>query len=1036
MSNSGNSNFVLTVLSWLDVAAWSYGPKATYQLQDYMVTAPVLSPESLGDSLFGHLMMFLWVNFSTFSLYGVNLVIAQSLWLANMMIDLIEDIRHAACERYATVLDTIITNPLSRQTVLSSHRGSICYPELYKLWGESYFYLYVLLALLTPLVISIVYIHLVRDRRGLVFSVSDISLIERCWALLDPYKNYSFIKQQKRWFLPYTLPLEKKVPVADDRVLKSFRNLDYVPPAILSTKHSHASCASERAAVHAWIKQYIRGIGRKLYEVSFSRRSNAYGFHKHYVRRDLTWNEQADVIQPDSVLCMIDVDFHTDMHVWGSFGRPMVLYTFSLTTLSHTDQETTLHFDGENLQMKVRGGSAYTHGLWDYSGDEAFLGGYTYQIEKKQLRNQRAIVLLTPTVKGKMSAPLARLRTLSCGGYTTMVFNRGGVNYVDISNGDGEATSLPAKLWAALKERYAYSLKISSGDVDSALKHEKIHDYPGASILAGALRSQYGAKTSAQDLHYTFEFADDPSSATLEKVRSNDLLESPVDAVPCIPTSGIANAQAAEHLRHELQKNLQDKLPDVYAKFAEEFLAFVPQLNIDPVPVETVLERQNRSEQIRRNAQAQDDGLPDTCRVKAFMKNEAYPETKDPRNISNVSVGYQVTLSRYTIAVKEAFLKTQSWYGPGRALEDISDQLFLYCANYDKVVETDFSRFDGTISKALRCEVEFALYKKVLSPEAWKTFHRLAMSEINAPATAGRRKYDPQGSRLSGSPLTTDGNTIIGAFVDFCGNRLAGLEPAAAFGQIGLHFGDDGVSCVNQSEKAAKDLGLKLKCVVRCTKGIVGYLGRLFIRAGSSKSSLQDPARVWYKLTTTLDNNGFPELRAKWAAFLRSDPHTPYLSAFCKKALELTAEYETGKFSTYLTTVVEGQWVQRPEDAEAFGEIEREYLNPKAGLIEKIGAARSINELVKIVRDNTVVKMTVPTVRNTASDITPIAPIIRDRSQPDYNRNKPKSNNKPNAKPKQTSETAQHPATPEGPTEAVETHPNQAGSEPLGDLLG
>lgn len=427
--------------------------------------------------------------------------------------------------------------------------------------------------------------------------------------------------------------------------------------------------------------------------------------------------------------------------------------------------------------------------------------------------------------------------------------------------------SLPARLWASLRHRYAFSEKITIGDVDAAMKQMGMKDYAGAGIIASALRALHGVKDDASVVHFAHSFDDGILVPSLDTPSASQTVPPPVDTVPHVPANTQANAQAGEHLRHEAIKNLMDKLPDNYARYAEEFVGHFPRAGVLPTCMEHIILNQDGSLQKARNARALDDGGDTSCTVKAFMKKEAYTECKDPRNISAVSTGFQLELSRYTYAVKAQVLKDIHWYYPGRSLEGIAQALHALGVEAAKdgrmLAETDFSRYDGTISAALRKEVEFATYKQVLSADAWHGFHKLAIQELAAPASVGGRKYDPQGSRLSGSPLTTDGNTVISAYVDYCGNRLDGMDPAESWKCIGAHFGDDGVSRMNSSSKVASDLGLKLKLEERDPRGRVGFLGRIFPLLASTPSSMQDPSRVWPKLTVTLNGAGIPELRAK-----------------------------------------------------------------------------------------------------------------------------------------------------------------------------
>lgn len=906
--------------------------------------------------------------------------------------------RDRYCSAYVWLVEKIIWSSDRRLVFLASNPQHYCAAHMRKAWEQTLpvWFWYAVGLSVTLLVLFCAYQWFMRSR-GLLFSIMEAPMLERVIIPFSSSPRYSFVNQQVRWFLPYHWPWEKAQNLRSD-LIAPFRAMPYNDvPIRVAVNHSHANCASMRATAHQWIIRFIRRSGLQPYEVSFSNRSNAYGFHKHYVPRDFKWNEQCDPITSSHAFVMIDVDFHTDMDTWGSFGRPLLLYTFDIRSLKYVDSEVDMFFDGKDLQMSVRGGSRYCHPLWDYSNDYVSFGGNTFQIDRKILPCHRAIVLLSPANTMHLAPLLKRLSTPTTDMFTMSLSNVAGETQMEILHRlDGESCKLPSKLWTALKERFAASKKISSGDVDSALKQEGHPDYSGASLLAGALRREFGARDCRADVAYTYQFEDAPLEASLDAPKSVDVVPNPVDAVPHVATACLANGQAAEHCRHEAIKNVAKILPPTYAAYAEEFMSFVPEFQIEPVSTEFVMEKQTKGQQKTRNQMAQNDGLPEDLKVKAFVKSEAYPTTKDPRNISNVSTGYQISLSRFTYAVKYGALMKQHWYYPGLSLEEIAKRVSEFCNRSYKdskgLVETDFSRYDGTISEALRRNVEFAFYKRVLSKDAWRKFYSLAVKELDCPGTAGGRKYNPQGSRLSGSPLTTDGNTIISAFIDYCGNRLAGQSMEEAWKNIGPKFGDDGISYTNESEQVSKDLGLSLKCVKRDPCGRVGFLGRLFPIASSSDGSLQDPARVWYKLCFTLNGNGIPELRAKWDAFLRSDKHTHYLSSFCQNALRITAAYATADVENYWSVYTTGQWPQYEAEAPLYAAIEAEYLNVQIpDLVEQMNAAKTMEDLCNTVAKSTVVSVSVPTVLNTASDMVKIEPLRRATSS--YDKPKPKKTN-------------------------------------------
>lgn len=359
-------------------------------------------------------------------------------------------------------------------------------------------------------------------------------------------------------------------------------------------------------------------------------------------------------------------------------------------------------------------------------------------------------------------------------------------------------------------------------------------------------------------------------------------------------------------------------------------------------------EQQNRKIQIARNLEASDDPITE-CRVDAFLKLEAYAEPKDPRNISAVCTSHNLQLSRYTYAFKEEVLKLLHWYDPGQTANEIAARVHQFVSNaITKVMEGDFSRFDGTISLWLRRHIELACYRRAFGDDS--VLVKLIESEFSCPAkTSSGQRYDPAGSRLSGSPLTTDGNTLIAAFVDFATLSLDHSYDEA-WELMGRHYGDDSL-CQGNPEAAiqvATDLGLKLKCEVRTGK--VTYLGREFPRPHTSTDSFQVATRVWARLGAHTNDSHPDPIEAmcrRLRGYLATDGKTPVLGEYCRKFLQLAGRPIHGaRTLSYVAANSGGAWPQ--SDAITF----EEYLDSTEleepvllAVLDKIRSASRLEDL-------------------------------------------------------------------------------------------
>jgi hypothetical protein len=196
---------------------------------------------------------------------------------------------------------------------------------------------------------------------------------------------------------------------------------------------------------------------------------------------------------------------------------------------------------------------------------------------------------------------------------------------------------------------------------------------------------------------------------------------------------------------------------------------------------------------------------------------------------------------------------------------------------------------------------------------------------------------------------------VLSAYVDFCSNRIYGMPVQEAWDKIGRKFGDDGVSGAYKKggeycmEIASRELGLKLKTILREKGTPVGYLGRIFINPWVTVTSIQDPPRVWPKLNAQL--NGADTYCQRWASYLRTDSLTPILSAYIHKMLRLASYKPTGKetLDSYIWVGAGSDlWVQIDDDADSIAEIEARMLrvDDPHTLIGKIRASKTVSEVI------------------------------------------------------------------------------------------
>jgi hypothetical protein len=206
--------------------------------------------------------------------------------------------------------------------------------------------------------------------------------------------------------------------------------------------------------------------------------------------------------------------------------------------------------------------------------------------------------------------------------------------------------------------------------------------------------------------------------------------------------------------------------------------------------------------------------------IECFAKKE--PCKKTPRVISSFAdARYLVGFSRFTLACRDRVLhdeRHQHWFYPGSDPPTIVKRLQDFATDAPDLAEGDYANMDGTVSMWLQRNVMNAIYHRYFMPEYWEELTGYTGMLISCPARAKSFgfQYDAGVGVKSGSPTTCDLNTVLNAFVSYCGVRMTypHLSKEDAFAAIGPCFGDDGLmdaTFASKTAKAAKALGLTLK---------------------------------------------------------------------------------------------------------------------------------------------------------------------------------------------------------------------------------
>lgn len=329
--------------------------------------------------------------------------------------------------------------------------------------------------------------------------------------------------------------------------------------------------------------------------------------------------------------------------------------------------------------------------------------------------------------------------------------------------------------------------------------------------------------------------------------------------------------------------------PIVMAKFNDFVKYLMERLpKHEPLTLEQVLERvAPKYKDATREAWPREIG-PHCRMIDQFIKSEVYVERKDARLISPLHIDVQSKLYAYTYALQDA-LHSVPWFAFGRPLGELANHISEMSKNKHYAIETDFSRFDGTITTGMRqlelliYQAYFPTHKEHVTELHGYTYNLIARSHQGAKTNTGS-------SRCSGAADTCLMNSLMNAYVAY-------LTFNDKFDGLGVVGGDDGLFFTNRQtdsvafQRNAANCGFKIKCVVKdlyskdCT---YTFLARTFVPG--SPNSCCDVLRTLTKVHI-LGRAGIPakELPArrysKLFSLLQNDEGTPLVGDVLKDAL-------------------------------------------------------------------------------------------------------------------------------------------------------
>lgn len=684
----------------------------------------------------------------------------------------------------------------------------------------------------------------------------------------------------------------------------------------VSRSHTHQKAAQLRNSCREFLVQVARQAGFDPYVVR-KVSSVSYGSRYFFRNKDLMTPYADDKITHNSAFIMVDADYYCDMNKWLHHYRPIMMLTFAPSTAAGRSSDTAFHIENDNVVFSVSGGSTYRHRIWDYNGDTVSVvhpNGdlLLFHVEQRTFKNDpnRRLVWLLPAARVHGSIwrwnpnlethGLKRREFLNSSGHV-MVYDpvKGIVSIA--ANGSDCSVELSARCYLSINKRLQHkTTPLLVSDVERLLKQgghsNPTLDAPILYELVGELIkfTPNFVRTSDIDAHFLpLGSLDTEDGKMTGAVVGNNLVTQP----SIFPMRGVNSDEATVKGRIELPRN--NKVPPpTYKLWASEFVSLLvpqPEIGAPRTPMEVYETLDRPLQKARFNATKHLFSTESANRLQAFIKSEPYANVTDPRNITTMDPENTTMLSTFTQPFKDNVLKKTKWYGPARRPLELIKRLNELALTCDELISTDFSRFDGTISQFLQENIVQSMYLRWVShahrPELKKLLDGVFMRKGR---TAFGVEFDPGYGTRSGSAITTDGNTPIGAFVQFCALRKLGYNKLNAWDKIALVYGDDGVApnlhgrMAGALESVAVDLGLALKSEVVRTGKPFPFLGRYFVDPWSNSiDSFADPMRTIGKLHLTSNRGVTPEqaLVNKACGYMVTDRMTPIVGSWCAAVL-------------------------------------------------------------------------------------------------------------------------------------------------------
>lgn len=397
---------------------------------------------------------------------------------------------------------------------------------------------------------------------------------------------------------------------------------------------------------------------------------------------------------------------------------------------------------------------------------------------------------------------------------------------------------------------------------------------------------------------------------------------------PIVTGAAFIHAKSEQQTRDFVQRRLRDPAGRVRSTFTPQVAEYIREFAmhirqeiggspgyLEPISEEEYEETRNKNQLNKFHGVLSIYDIHNYDDRQGFMKREVLSDpTKAGRGICTFPPESQALGGRIALAYAAA-MKACPWMACGLNPAETTQAVVRVCSGKKEITGSDFSAQDATIDENKRC-VELMLLLQLFDLmwhaliQDWHYTDYCGRVLYGDPGTQ-REAHEFEGSRGSGSPFTTLGNTPLTGLFAYVALRLSGQLPPDAWANLGIYSGDDGITADLPPEfcvQAAEALGFLAKTTVRCK--YIPFLGRdYFDPIGGSNSSIQSPLRTASKLHTTLLNiEG--EFTAEETMIMKAiclqvtDKHSDFFGPWSKKILEEAGKKQANSIQNLKTKVL------------------------------------------------------------------------------------------------------------------------------------